>query len=189
MRKSVITLPIALTIALTMLGAPATQAHTPAAEGCGASSTESAHELAVMESAAAAIIAPSSATPPRLDLDRHYAISLLDQGKLKFRLAPARPTRVANARGGVFSFRTLEAGRYRVSLTTRHWVDLVEGEALAGSLRHFGPGCSLVHKIVEFELPGDREITLQLSGRADSIVGLAITAAPAAASPAAHESH
>ena len=82
---------------------------------------------------------------------------------------------MAKARGGIFSFRTGEPGRYRVSLTTRHWVDLVDADVLTASLRHFGPGCSLVHKIVEFDLPGAREITLQLSGRADSIVGLAIT--------------
>jgi hypothetical protein len=52
---------------------------------------------------------------------------------------------------------------------------LLDGDRLSKSLRHFGPGCSLLHQIVEFELPGGRDITLQFSGREDSIVGLAIT--------------
>lgn len=180
---------ITVSVSLLILCAPPLGAHTPAAEGCGASSAEYAHEIDVMRSATSAIVATSSETPLRLELDRHYAISLQDQGKLRFPVAPGRASRVPNARGGIFSFRTAEAGRYRVSLTTRHWVDLVDGKAVIDSLRHFGPGCSLVHKIVEFELPAGREITLQLSGREDSIVGLAITAAsaPSAAGGVAHD--
>lgn len=164
-------------------------AHTPAAEGCGASASEYAHELAVMRSTASAVGVPAPTSPGRLDLDRRYAITLQEQEKLRFRAAPGRVTRIANARGGVFTFRTGAAGRYRVSLTSRHWVDLIDGDAVIESRRHFGPGCALVHKIVEFDLPESREITLQLSGREDAIVGLAITVAPAATDGAEHGKH
>jgi hypothetical protein len=71
-----------------------------------------------------------------------------------------------------------------VSLTSRHWIDLIDGDAMVASRRHFGPGCALVHKIVEFELPAERQIVLQLSGRDDVTVGLAITmAVPAGSGP------
>ncbi len=171
---------------LLVLSAAPLGAHTPAAEGCGASASEYANELAVMRSTAASVGAPASASPVPLELGRRYAISLDDQDKLKFRKQPGRQSRATNARGGVFSFRTAEAGVYRVSLTSRHWVDLIDGDSVVESRRHFGPGCALIHKIVEFELPGERQIFLQLSGRDDVTVGLAITAAPPppAAAPA-----
>ena len=49
------------------------------------------------------------------------------------------------------------------------------------SVDHHGPGCDLVHKIVEFDLPGGRPLTLQISGQDDAIIGLAITVSPDAA--------
>jgi hypothetical protein len=171
---------IIVAVSLLILYAHELGAHTPAAEGCGASASEYANEIGVMRSPASSIGAPASASPVPLELGRRYAISLDDQHKLKFRKEPGRASRGANARGGVFSFRTGAAGIYRVSLTSRHWIDLIDGDSLVESRRHFGPGCALIHKIVEFELPAERQILLQLSGREDVTVGLAITAAPAA---------
>jgi len=49
-----------------------------------------------------------------------------------------------------------------------------------GSADHFGPGCDVLHKIVEFDLPSGRALTLQISGQDDAIIGLAITASPRA---------
>lgn len=172
---------LTLSCGLLALCAPPLGAHTPAAEGCGASASEYANELAVMQSAALSIGAPASAKPVPLELGRRYAISLDDQDKLHFRKKPGRASRTAGARGGIFSFQTQNAGLYRVSLTSRHWIDLIDGDSLVESRRHFGPGCALVHKIVEFELPAGRQILLQLSGRDDATVGLAITAMPPAA--------
>jgi hypothetical protein len=169
---------LSLAVSLTRV----VQAHAPAAEGCGASQSQYAHELAVMASAATAVSASGPGATPavRLDLERRYAINLREQRALKFRAAPGRHSQSAKARGGVFAFQTEHAGRYRVSLTSRHWIDVLDGDAVIESAAHFGPGCSLVHKIVEFDLPAGREITLQLSGREDAIVGLAVTAVPVA---------
>ena len=172
---------ITVSCSLLLLAALPSRAHTPAAEGCGASASEYSTELVLMRSAASSIGAPASAAPVPLELDRRYAISLDDESKLRFRMAPGRTSRAANARGGVFSFRTKAAGLYRVSLTSRHWIDLIDGDSMVESRRHFGPSCALIHKIVEFELPAERQIFLQLSGRDDVTVGLAITAAPAVA--------
>jgi hypothetical protein len=185
MLKSILT----IFCSLLLLAAPPTGAHTPAAQGCGASAGEYSNELAIMQSAAASVGASASSAPVALELDRRYAISLDEQGKLKFRMEPGRATRAANARGGIFSFRTTIAGLYRVSLTSRHWIDLIDGNARVESRRHFGPGGALIHKIVEFELPGDRQMILQLSGRDDVTVGLAITAATVAQTAVDADAH
>jgi hypothetical protein len=111
-------------------------------------------------------------------LDQHYAINLIAQDQLHFRVKPGRAPRTATPRGGVFEFEVPARGRYRVSITSRHWIDILDGEAAIPSLEHYGPGCELVHKIVEFELPAGRPLTLQLSGQDDAIIGLAITVAP-----------
>jgi hypothetical protein len=122
---------------------------------------------------------PENAQPhgsfPQLLIGKHYALSLLAQDQLKFRVKPGRQTRAESPRGGAFEFTVTSAGRYRVSITSRHWIDIVDGQAVAASLEHYGPGCELVHKIVEFELPAGRPLTLQLSGEDDAIIGLAIT--------------
>jgi hypothetical protein len=55
----------------------------------------------------------------------------------------------------------------------------VDADTAIESVDHFGPGCELVHKVVEFDLPSGRPLTLQLSGNEDAMVGLAITASTA----------
>ena len=86
---------LTLSCGLLALCAPPLGAHTPAAEGCGASASEYANELAVMQSAALSIGAPASAKPVPLELGRRYAISLDDQDKLHFRKKPGRASRTA----------------------------------------------------------------------------------------------
>ncbi len=69
-----------------------------------------------------------------------------------------------------------QPGRYRVSITTGHWIDLVDGKNLVVSRDFQGQrGCEKVHKVVEFELAGDRDFVLQLSGGTDASVGVAVT--------------
>jgi len=168
---------IAVACALLALAAPAS-GHSPAADGCGGTeAAEYSRELQVMRATAVTLAAPLSASdsPPRLELERRYAISLLEQTQVSFRAGPARAARGANSRGGVFNFVTGLPGKYRITLTSRHWVDVIDGTVAVESVGHFGPGCALAHKIVEFELPGGREMTLQVSGREDAIVGIAIT--------------
>jgi hypothetical protein len=172
---------------LGLLSAAHAWAHDPPQNGCGSSTGDSAHEIAVMQSPAvnATAHADASGRPPRLALDQHYAINLVAQEALRFRVKPARAARATAPRGGVFEFDVPATGRYRVSITSRHWIDIIDGETAIPSVDHFGPGCELVHKIVEFDLSAGRPLTLQLSGQDDAIIGLAITAAPAPVAPPA----
>jgi hypothetical protein len=153
-------------------------AHDPPDAGCGAFSRDVAPELATMRLPALPENAQSHGPFPQLLIGKHYALSLLAQDQLKFRVKPGHQARAESPRGGAFEFTVAAAGRYRVSITSRHWIDIVDGQTVVTSLEHFGPGCELVHKIVEFELPAGRPLTLQLSGQDDAIIGLAITPVP-----------
>jgi hypothetical protein len=164
---------------LLWLNAGSVLAHEPAAGACGEVSHDVAHELAVMRSPAIPMTAEANiADRPHLALDEHYALSLLAQGQLRLAARPGRAARVASPRGGVFLFEVPVNGRYRISITSRHWIDVVDGEKVIASEGHFGPGCDVLHKVVEFDLRAGRNLTLQLSGQDDAIVGLAITAMP-----------
>jgi hypothetical protein len=158
--------------------AASAMAHDPPNAGCGAFSRDVAQELATMRLPALPQNAQAHAPFPQLLVGKHYALSLVTQAQVKSRVKPAREARADTLRGGAFEFTVPVAGRYRVSLTSRHWVDIIDGETVIDSLDHYGPGCELVHKIVEFELPAGRPLTLQLSGQDDAIIGLAITPVP-----------
>jgi hypothetical protein len=155
--------------------------HDPPAEGCTAFSRDLAHELKVMRGVAIPATAVSGANRelPRLQLDQYYAVSLAPQELLHFSARPGRAARSATSRGGAFRFEVPKPGRYRVSISSRHWIDIVDADTAIESVDHFGPGCELVHKVVEFDLPSGRPLTLQLSGNEDAMVGLAITASTA----------
>ncbi|MEO8017796.1 MAG: hypothetical protein ABI769_08285, partial [Pseudomonadota bacterium] len=157
----------------------------PPPGGCGAFTGDVAHELVVMRSLAVSVnaVAGAASALPTLSLDKHYAINLVAQSQLRLHAKAARYSRATAPRGGAFRFEVPRPGRYRVSITSRHWIDVLDGETAVASVDHHGPGCDLVHKIVEFDLSPGRPLTLQLSGQDDAIIGLAITASPSAAAP------
>jgi hypothetical protein len=166
---------------LTVTIATGVAAHEPARDGCGTLSRDVVHELSVMRSPAITMSAEAGKNRrPRLALDEHYALNLVSQGQLRFAAKPGRATRAKSARGGAFVFEVPATGRYRVSITSRHWIDVVDGQKAVDSVDHFGPACDVLHKIVEFDLTAGRPFILQLSGQDDAIIGLAITATPTA---------
>jgi hypothetical protein len=153
----------------------------PAADGCASFAWDVSSELALMRQPAHAVIARAAASDalPVLLPGRHYSVSLAPQESVRFAAQPARPAREAAPRGGLLTFAVETAGRYRVSITSRHWIDAIADGKPIDSADHQGrPGCELLHKVVVFELPARTPITLQLSGRADREIGLAITRMP-----------
>ena len=77
---------------------------------------------------------------------------------------------------GLVRFKSVAAGRYRVAMTSGHWIDVVDGQTIIKSRDFQGArGCERPRKIVEFDLPAQRPLTLQLSGASDTPVTLAIT--------------
>jgi hypothetical protein len=145
--------------------------------GCDAFTWDVSRELAVFDQAVKPLQAGRDAkSAPRADVDTHYVVALLPQRNVKFPAEPGKPTAADGVHAGLVVFRATKPGRYRVSASTSHWVDLVDGRNLVVSRDFQGQrGCEKVHKIVEFELSGNRDFVLQLSAGTEETVGLAIT--------------
>lgn len=142
------------------------------ADGCGAFSWDVSRELAALEKPARVV--DSGAAP--LQLDQHYSVRLAPQSSVKFVSPPERAARSAAPNGGVLRFKVVTPGRYRVAITSRHWIDVISGGAVVASADHEGrAGCALMHKVVAFDLPAAGEAVVQLSGQDDPVVGLVIT--------------
>src|SRR5262245_49597878 len=90
------------------------------------------HELAVMKQDPQAITTASKpqADLPRLNVDSLYRLTLADQGAVTFVVTPGKPTLPDGAHAGIAQFRTDKAGRYRVALTSGHWIDIVDDKTL-----------------------------------------------------------
>ncbi len=169
--------------ALSLCAVPAIAAEV---DGCTHFTWDVSHELAVMKQMpqAATASAKPGAEAPLLQVDKLYNLKLLPQGTVTYAAKPAKPTLDDSAQGGLIRFHVRQAGAYRISITSGHWVDIVDGAQLVKSRDFQGArGCDKPHKIVEFDLPGDRDLTLQFSGSTDSSVLMSITPVSA---PAAH---
>lgn len=147
------------------------------AGGCDSFTWDVSHELDVLGKPAKALTASTDGKKPaHLDLDQRYTVKLAPQGTVKFAIKPGKPQLDDGAQAGVFSFHTPKAGKYRVSITTGHWLDVVDGGLLVVSQDFQGQrGCEKVHKIVQFELSGNKDFVLQFSGGTQATLDVAIT--------------
>jgi hypothetical protein len=145
--------------------------------GCDAFTWDISHELDVLGKPSKPVTAGTDAKKPvHLDLDQHYSLKLVPQGTVKFALKPSKPKPDDGAQAGVFSFHTPKAGKYRVSITSEHWLDVVDGPLLVVSQDFQGQrGCEKVRKIVQFELSGNKDFVLQFSGGTQANASMAIT--------------
>jgi hypothetical protein len=159
---------------------PTAEDEVPMPGGCDSFTWDVTHELDVLGKPAKSITAATDGKKPvSLELDQHYSVNLAPQDKVKFAVKPSKSTRDADAHAGVVSFHTPKAGRYRVSLSTSHWLDLVDGGLIVVSSDFQGQrGCEKVHKIVQFELSGNKNFILQFSGASQADVDVAITPVP-----------
>jgi hypothetical protein len=155
------------------------------ADGCAHFTWDVSHELAVMKQPPQAIVAATKPGPqaPLLEVDKLYELKLSAQGGVTYAAKPAKPTLSDSSQGGLVRLHVAKAGLYRISITSGHWIDVVDGDHFVKSKDFQGSrGCERPHKIVEFDLPADTDLILQFSGSTDSTVVMAITAV---SSPAA----
>jgi len=159
-----------------MAGEAASAADT---DPCTRFTRDVSRELAVMKQtphAVAAAVKPS-ADVPQIEPEKLYEVKLADQRTVTFVAKPGKPTPNESAQAGLVRLRVEKAGRYRVSISSGHWIDIVDGRQLVSSKAFQGQhGCERPHKIVEYELPAGRDLTLQFSGSKDPQVIVAITA-------------
>lgn len=167
-------LPVAFVVATLMSGAV-----FAADDPCTKFTWDVTHELAVFKGTPQVVTAGTKAgnDAPELKVDKVYELKLANQSGVSFALQPGKPTLPDNAQAGVVRFHTDKAGRYRVGITSGHWIDVVDGDKLIRSRDFQGArGCERPHKIVEYELPAGRDLTLQFSGATDAKVIVAVTA-------------
>jgi hypothetical protein len=150
------------------------------ANACTQFKWDVSRELAVMKETPQAVTAATKLGPavPQLNVAALYSLKLADQARVTFAAAPAKASAAPGAQAGLVQFRVKKAGRFRVSITSGHWVDVVDGVQLLKSVDYQGHvDCERPRKIVEFDLPAGRVLTLQFSGSSDPEVTMAITAA------------
>jgi hypothetical protein len=150
------------------------------ANACTQFKWDVSRELALMKQTPTAVAAAAKpgAQVPQLNVDTLYSLKLADQAHVTFAAVPAKASAALGAQAGLVQFRVKKAGRYRVSITSGHWVDVVDGVQLVKSVDYQGHvDCERPRKIVEFDLPAGRALVLQFSGSSDSEVIMAITAA------------
>jgi hypothetical protein len=156
------------------------------ADGCAHFTWDVSHELEVMKQTPQAVAAATKPGPqaPLLQLDTLYELKLSEQGAVTYAAKPAKPTLNDSAQGGVVRINVNKAGLYRISITSGHWIDVVDGDQFVKSRDFQGSrDCKRPHKIVEFNLPAGKDLILQFSGSTDPAVVMAITPVSA---PAAH---
>ncbi len=149
------------------------------ANACAHFSWDVTHELAVMKQSPQALTAAvaGTGTVPQMRTGQVYEVKLAPQGSVGYLVPPGKAMPAAQATGGLVLFRVPVAGRYRISLASGHWIDVLANGAFIKSRDFQGAhGCEPLHKIVEFELPADQSLTLQFSGAPGTSVRVAITA-------------
>jgi hypothetical protein len=113
---------------------------------------------------------------PAVETGRLYSVHLMPEDAVAF--AGPRGTEVLDEPGfgGLLLLRVTTAGRYRVSVDSSVWVDVIQVHHPVRS-RGFqmAPACTAPHKIVEYELPSPGEYVLQLSGATDVEAHVAVT--------------
>jgi hypothetical protein len=146
---------------------------------CEAFTWDVARELDAMRAQPREVPAAISPQANRVHLQEgtHFIAELRPQESVTFAVTPARKARAEKPTGGLLFFQSAKPGVYRISLSSRHWIDVVDGARVIDSRGHQGRGgCKLLHKVVEFELPAQRLLTIQLSGDDAATAGIVITA-------------
>jgi len=146
---------------------------------CGTFTWDVARELAAMRAHPKPV---SVSMNPQVNLvpleeGAHFTTTLLPQDSITFAKPPGKKPRTGNPTAGLLFFRSDKGGAYRISLSSRHWIDVVDGVNAIDSRDHQGRGtCKLLHKVVEFELPAQHLLTIQLSGDDAATVDIVVTA-------------
>lgn len=152
--------------------------HAGLPSGCDTFSWDVSRELAALSSTPRPLEAGDGreGVAVHIELDTFYRVALPPQAQVTMAARPGKPMLDDGAHAGLLHFRAPAEGRYRVSITSGHWIDVVDAGQVVPSLDFQGRrGCPLVHKIVEYPLPAGRDLVLQLAGATDDRVGVVIT--------------
>ena len=114
---------------------------------------------------------------PIIPLTKKIALRLKEQSEVNFTFEPEGKKTVDNPFGGIVVFEVPRpsGGRYRVSLNSRLWVDVIAAGGIIPSVDYAGQHqCATIVKSVEFQLDPGR-YGLQISSATTSDIELMIT--------------
>jgi hypothetical protein len=145
------------------------QQNAVAADPCARYKWDVARERALLAAAASPIAAAKDgASPPRIATDRAYRVQLVPASQVTFPTAPGKASATEGNYSGVLTFTVPVAGSYRVAVDVTMWIDVVAGSHLVPAADYQGQqGCDAPRKIVQFYLPANEPLILQLSGVAE----------------------
>jgi hypothetical protein len=119
------------------------------------------------------------AAAPAVAPERLYRLELRPRAEVSFAAPPGEKHPPPEGYAGLVTLEVNAAGKYRVALDQGFWIDVVANNVSIPSSGHQGrSGCAAPHKIVEFTLPANTPLTLQLSGGDAPTLRLAVTRAP-----------
>jgi len=140
-------------------------AHAASTGGCDDYAIDVSRELAAMATPPAASAADVAA-PVTLESGAVYRLHLSPQQGFPFIVPPAREQPADGVYAGRANFTVPAAGRWRVSLGSAGWIDVVgaQNELVPAGRFEGRPECAVLRKWVEFPLDANARYTLQLSG-------------------------
>lgn len=114
---------------------------------------------------------------PLIGLGTLYELQLAPQKDVTFVAAPSRRMLVEGSFAGIVRFSVPTAGLYRITIDGPFWIDVINGTDALDS-NDFGgrQTCRLFRKSVEYALPAETPLVLQVNGAARAIVRVTIVA-------------
>ena len=150
------------------------------ADGCKAFRWNVSAERALFAGEGRAIDAGrDAATAPSLEPGRLAVLALPEQQAVQYARPPAKLKLADGAHGGLLRITVAKDGDYRLALSSAHWVDIVDGDALLPSLDfHGATGCDAPRKLVRYRLAAGHPLIVQFSGAVDASIRVALTPEP-----------
>jgi molybdate transport system substrate-binding protein len=141
------------------------------------SSFDLTEELKLFQTASTQILAAGSLqSAAMLQPGKLYRTSLKSQSEVRFTAPVGKATIADGSYAGIFRIAAGSARTLRVTVNTAAWIDVVEGNRALESARYAGlHDCPLLRKSVEFEVPPNEALLLQISGSTEQDVMLAVT--------------
>jgi hypothetical protein len=139
-----------------------------------------AKEHALFMSTASAVPAGSTVSAtPSIVTDRLYELKLTPQSAVTFAVPPGKKMLTDGAFAGLIALKLASPGSYRVSVDAPFWIDVVDDGKLIASKDFQGArDCGALRKMVEYELPANHSLIVQVSGAVKTSVLLSVTQSP-----------
>jgi hypothetical protein len=125
-------------------------------------------------------VGKDSASAPIVEPNRLYKLQLLARDNVVFSAPPGKENATQPTYAGLARLQIAEPGSYRIAVDVPLWIDVVSNGALVQPTDFQGQHeCSAPHKILVFELKGEKRFILQFSNAAGEQVLFAVTSTPA----------